>query len=288
MSSLRSSIKQLFLASRPISWVNTAYPFAAGYIVISGAIDWLWLVGTIFFLIPYNLLMYGINDIYDYESDIRNPRKDSIEGALLKKSMHKTVLWSAILLTMPFVAVLVLMGQTIASCLTLLFVVFMAFAYSAPPLRLKERPFFDSITSSVHFVGPLLYALVLVGGLSAAWPYVIAFFLWGVASHAFGAVQDISSDRIAGIGSIAVKLGARATVRFALLCYLAAAIVLLLQGGYAYIVSVCCLLYVLNVLPYLQLTDASSSRANNGWRRFLVLNYVVGAIVTICLLLANR
>ena len=39
-------------------------------------------------------------------------------------------------------------------------------AYSAPVLRFKERPVLDSFTSAMHFVGPLLYALVLVGASS--------------------------------------------------------------------------------------------------------------------------
>ena len=78
-------IKELLLTSRPISWVNTAYPFAAAYLLAGGGIDWKFVVGTLFFLIPYNLLMYGVNDVFDYESDLRNPRKGGVEGALLAK-----------------------------------------------------------------------------------------------------------------------------------------------------------------------------------------------------------
>ena len=77
------TIKTLFWASRPISWINTAYPFAVAYFLTTGSIDTTLVVGTLFFLIPYNLLMYGINDVFDYESDLRNPRKGGIEGALL-------------------------------------------------------------------------------------------------------------------------------------------------------------------------------------------------------------
>ncbi|MDF2575513.1 MAG: prenyltransferase, partial [Agromyces sp.] len=62
---------QVLLSSRPISWINTAFPFAAAYVLTTGAVDALLVVGTIFFLIPYNLLMYGVNDVFDYESDLR-------------------------------------------------------------------------------------------------------------------------------------------------------------------------------------------------------------------------
>ena len=75
-------LRSLVTASRPLSWVNTAYPFAAAYLLASDGVDARLVVGTLFFLIPYNLLMYGINDVFDYESDLRNPRKGGVEGAV--------------------------------------------------------------------------------------------------------------------------------------------------------------------------------------------------------------
>src|ERR1700712_248407 len=98
---MKNSIIKLFKVSRPVSWVNTAYPFAATYLVLGGGFTPLFFIGTLFFLIPYNLLMYGINDVFDYESDIRNPRKNSIEGAREQKAFHPVIVWSAILLNVP-------------------------------------------------------------------------------------------------------------------------------------------------------------------------------------------
>ncbi|MEY4079321.1 MAG: hypothetical protein RIS80_1090, partial [Actinomycetota bacterium] len=60
-------LNQLFWSSRPISWINTAFPFAAAYFLITGRVDLNLVLGTLFFLIPYNLLMYGVNDVFDYE-----------------------------------------------------------------------------------------------------------------------------------------------------------------------------------------------------------------------------
>ena len=77
-------VREVLAASRPFSWINTAYPFAAGYLLATGGrVDALFVVGTLFFLVPYNLLMYGINDVFDYASDLRNPRKGGIEGGLV-------------------------------------------------------------------------------------------------------------------------------------------------------------------------------------------------------------
>ena len=100
--------KKLLLISRPISWPNTAYPFAAGYLVTGGSFDPLFVIATLFFLIPYNLLMYGVNDVYDYESDMRNPRKGGIEGAVEQKAFHPTILKAAIFSTLPFIIYLII------------------------------------------------------------------------------------------------------------------------------------------------------------------------------------
>jgi 4-hydroxybenzoate polyprenyltransferase len=108
---LMEKIKRLIDTSRPISWVNTAYPFAAGYLMTGGTIDLRWIIGTIFFLIPYNLLMYGINDVFDYESDINNPRKGGVEGAILARQYHPMILRSSILLALPFVVSLFALGS---------------------------------------------------------------------------------------------------------------------------------------------------------------------------------
>lgn len=273
----------LFTTSRPISWVNTAYPFAAGYIVCGGAIDARLIIGTLFFLIPYNLLMYGVNDVFDYESDILNPRKGGVEGAITAKKYHPLIVWSSVLLSLPFVALLVAMTPP-ASWVVLAVLVFFVVAYSAKGLRFKEIPFLDSITSSIHFVGPLVYALSILGFPSAAWPAVVAFFLWGMASHAFGAVQDIIPDREADIGSIATVMGARITVWFSLICYSTAAVLVSSYGLLGLVVGLASLSYVWSIIDFTNITDKTSEKARAGWKRFLWLNYAMGTVVTICLI----
>ena len=154
-----SVVASVIGSSRPISWVNTAYPFAAAYLMSGGGITATFVVGTLYFLVPYNLLMYGINDVFDYESDLRNPRKGGVEGIVLDRRMHRTTLWSAVLSNVPFLVFLVvaaLAWPTLggpssvspAACLVTLAVsVFAVVAYSAPGLRFKERPVLDSATS---------------------------------------------------------------------------------------------------------------------------------------------
>jgi 4-hydroxybenzoate polyprenyltransferase len=282
----RGLARAVLVSSRPLSWVNTAYPFAAAYVLATRSLDWRLLVGTLFFLVPYNAAMYGTNDVFDYESDLRNPRKGGVEGAVLDPSLHRPTLWLAWGSCVPFVALLVIGGSPASWAVLALSLIAVA-AYSVPGLRFKERPVLDSLTSSVHFVSPAVYGLVLAGvrPSGAALAALGAFFAWGAASHAFGAVQDIAPDREAGIASIATLFGARATVRLAVVCYLAAGALLLLGAdGPGRWAGVLALPYVANALPYLHLGDAEADRTRTGWRRFLWLNYLTGFAVTLVLI----
>ena len=279
-------MKHVFWSSRPVSWINTAYPFAAAYFMVTRRLDLTFWIGTLFFLIPYNLLMYGVNDVFDYESDLRNPRKGGIEGALLPKEIHRTVIWSAILSCLPFVVYLFIVGN-IASDLWLALFLFTVVAYSAKHLRFKEKPLLDSLTSASHFVGPMIFGLAL-NSVDLSKPPITAiitsFTLWGMASHAFGAVQDVKADREGSISSIATYFGARATTRSALVMYLAAGFYLLSIGWPQNLVSLATVPYVLILLPHLNITDETCETANRGWRRFIWLNFFAGFVVTMVLI----
>ena len=279
------TLRTLLVSSRPLSWVNTAFQFAAAYLLTAGRIDLAWIIGTLYFLIPYNLAMYGINDVFDYESDLRNPRKGGVEGAVLDRTMHATTLRAAIATNVPFLAALVLLGGPL-SWLVVAVSVFAVIAYSAPKLRFKERPFLDSITSSTHFVSPAVYGLVLAQAefTPALWALLASFFLWGVASQAFGAVQDVVADRAGGIASIATVTGGRATVRFAIASYLVSGALLLFTPWPGPLASFLVLLYVVNIVPFASLEDDDAELAHRGWERFLWLNYVTGFFVTMLLI----
>src|SRR3954464_12775172 len=197
-----AAVRQLLGSSRPLSWVNTAYPFGAAYLLAGGRPDLGFWLGVLYFLVPYNLLMYGVNDVFDYQSDLLNPRKGGAEGIVLSDRWHRLTLWAAVLVNVPFLLALAALGSPVSTAV-LAIVVFAVVAYSAPGLRFKERPLLDSVTSSTHFVSPAVVGL-LVAGASLDPTSVTAlagFFVWGIGSHAFGAVQDIEADRGASIAS---------------------------------------------------------------------------------------
>ena len=280
----------VLMASRPISWINTAFPFAAGYLMVTREIDTLFVVGTVFFLIPYNLLMYGINDVFDYESDLANPRKGGIEGAVADRTraaqVHRAILLWSLLSVVPFSVWMMTLSDAAAAA-TLALVIGTAVAYSAPVLRFKERAFVDSATSATHFMGPLLYGLVAAHadlGSAWVWPILAAFFLWGMASHALGAVQDIQADRSGGIGSVATVIGARSTVRLSVALYVAAAVLLLALPWPGMLASVLPLPYAVSAARFWNIDDARAPDAHGAWKTFLWLNQPVGFVVTMLLI----
>ena len=143
----------------------------------------------------------------------------------------------------------------------------------------------DSVTSSLHFVMPAVFAMALVGaeltGLSLT--LLASFFFWGMASHAFGAVQDVVADREAGVGSIATAIGAKGTVRFAVVLYLVAGLVVLVTPWPLPLIAPVALLYVGALAPWWSVSDEDAWKANRSWKWFLGLNFVAGAVVVLVL-----
>ncbi|NWL33104.1 prenyltransferase [Paenarthrobacter nitroguajacolicus] len=285
-SNLKGFVPQALLASRPVSWINTAYPFAAAMLLTTHEIDWILIVGTFYFLVPYNLAMYGINDVFDYESDLKNPRKGGIEGALLQPHLHRPMLWLAAITNIPLLLVLAFAGGP-AAWVSLAVSAFAVVAYSVAGLRFKERPVLDSLTSSTHFVSPAVVGLALAGADVTPGLLILlgAFFLWGMAAHAFGAVQDIEPDRQAGIGSIATVIGARRTVRLAVGLWLVAGLAMLATPWPGPLAAIIAAPYILNCAPYWTVTDTTAARTNVAWRRFIWLNYGSGFLVTLIFIL---
>jgi 4-hydroxybenzoate polyprenyltransferase len=276
----------LWRASRPFSWINTALPFLAVAWSVRQGINLPVLLGVIYFAASYNLLLYGINDLYDYESDRRNPRKGgSVEGGLVAPE-KATPLWIAIGLTnVPLLIALPLLGgPTVAPAL--LVTVAVALAYSVPPVRTKVIPILDSVTSSLHFVLPAICGGLVAGSSLASLPWAIlaAFFLWGVASQALGAIQDVRYDREAGIGSVATAFGERPTAVLSCLAYCLAAAIVGLEGGYGLAAAVILLPYPL--LAFSVASNPGPLTARRAWKGFLGMNLLSGFLLTQILLRA--
>lgn len=275
-------MRELLAASRPFSWINTCLPFLATAIATGHRASWAVALGSLYFLVPFNLLMYGINDLYDYESDRRNPRKGGVEGAVLPPAARRRM-WIAVAITNAplLAAVAVLAGPVVgvALCLTAL----TALAYSMPPLRTKEVPGLDAATSSLHFTLPAVCGGLVAGAAPGElpWRFLAAFFLWGVASQALGAIQDAQYDRRAGVRSIATCLGPRRTAGLSTLAYAGAVAIVASAGGAALLAAAALVPYVLLAASCL---GGDGRQARRAWTSFLGMNLLSGFLITQVLL----
>lgn len=164
---------------------------------------------------PMNLIGYGLNDIYDTESDQRNRRRRAMWHSTAEhedQDMIWRVCWA--------MASLMVAGSLLtrnwcnvgATCGMLV----VAWAYSAPPMRLKERPPLDSLVNGLGY-----YLLPFTMGYSLGADhmeipykhYLLAFTVCGI--HAFTTISDFESDKYAAHQTFSVVFGRRAAAVFA-------------------------------------------------------------------------
>jgi lycopene cyclase domain-containing protein len=277
---------RLLLASRPISWINTALPFAGGALAAGAgeAVGAWFLPLMLWWGIAYNLYLYGINDLYDLATDRKNPRKGGAEGALLLDSDLPTMR-RLLLLAAGSAGVFLLTGAPTVPIACLLGIL-AATMYSAPwLLRARAVPFFDAVISATHFVIPAVAGLALGGEFRQDWTAPLgAFFFWNMGSHVVGALQDVEADQRSRIGTVGTRLGVRGGGWFAISLYAVAGLLLLLQGQpLQRLGALLPLASILSLLP-LVTGHPTHAAARAAWRRFMLLNLFLGAGATILII----
>ena len=97
-------LKRLIEISRPVLWVNTIGTTITGMWLAGFLWNWDIVPILIWVTFPMNILIYGINDIFDQETDNINARKGGYEGAHIFPNEVKPI-WVAVLVTnVPFLA----------------------------------------------------------------------------------------------------------------------------------------------------------------------------------------
>ncbi|MEX0597501.1 MAG: prenyltransferase [Candidatus Paceibacterota bacterium] len=214
------SITKLLRISRPRFWVYLLGPFLIGSILglepMRVVLQWQFWLGFIYFTIPANLLIYGVNDIFDYETDKLNPKKQSYEE-FVTPSEH-IWLWLWIILTnIPYIIALYLINPL--TLFGLFGFLFLGIQYSAYPIRAKAKPFLDSIFNILYvFPGVIGYTL-FADSLSLDWRLLLSAGLWTMAMHTYSAIPDIKADKESKTPTIATVLGSKSTLVYCFVCY---------------------------------------------------------------------
>lgn len=286
------NIKEVLKVSRPRFWAYEGATFAligaiAGAITHLGSnvsplaflSNWQFWLFTFYFFIPANILIYGINDIFDYDTDKLNPKKGTYE-ALVTPDKQKGLWYWIIATTVPF-----LFFVPLQTPLLLSFIAFLFFAtfYSAKPIRAKARPIIDSLFSAGHYVATGVFGYYLAansGGFSLThFPTlgVIAGVSWCVAMHAFSAVPDIQADTEAKLKTIAIIIGGKRTIILCAALYSIAGFIALSFVPIAAIIG----LAVLLTMMYRSYYSENEKTLFRLYTYFPLINAGIGALVSI-------
>lgn len=265
-------LSYLLVLSRPRFWFYLAGPVVVGVAVAASSVDDLFTPTTIglftYFLLPANVLLYGVNDIFDVEVDAENPKKTDKETRWQGDRVVTTAVVVCGLLGVGLMA-----GIPQAAWPWLVGFLVLAVEYSAPPFRFKTTPFLDSVSNGLYIL-PGIAAYAVVAGTQPPALAVGGGWLWTMGMHTFSAIPDIEPDREAGISTTATALGERRTYGYVALCWMAAALAFGLVDRR--------LGALLAVYPVFVMWVATSSVAvDRAYWWFPALNTTVGALITL-------
>ena len=204
-------IGRLFHISRPVLWINTVGPATVGMWLSGELWRWDFLPIVLWLTLPFNLLIYGVNDVFDQETDAKNPRKGTLEGARIRPEEARRIWRGALIMNLPLLVYFVFLLPSVATIWMLLYALLFV-GYSVPPARFKAHPYLDSL-SNAAYAFPLVF-VPLILGKGPVWSAALGLMAWSAAKHTFDAVQDVDEDRRAGITTTAVRLGPSGVVRW--------------------------------------------------------------------------
>jgi 4-hydroxybenzoate polyprenyltransferase and related prenyltransferases len=264
----------LFWLSRPRFWLYLAGPVAVGVVYaadsVAGFFQPLALLLFAWFLVPANLFLYGVNDIFDVDIDENNPKKG--EGGREVQYTGDGI----VVMTVYFAgAVGTLFGfaLTVEGIYALAAFYVLAVEYSAPPLRLKTTPVLDSLSNGLYVL-PGVVAYIAIAGESPPLLAVAGGWLWTMGMHTFSAVPDIEPDRAAGIDTTATVLGERWTLVYCGVVWLAAATLMGLLHPFLGV--------AFGIYPVLTALFALSTvSVDRAYWWFPIINTVAGAVLTV-------
>jgi len=177
---------------------------------LSGSEPWshpVFWVGLLFCVFPLNLLVYGWNDIADFEIDQYNPRKGNFWfGAVSSKQQIEKLPY--FICAVMLVSLAFLIPSSPSSILFWLsLMILINWLYNKRENGLRTRPPFELMAQVGYLmIVPFSMEINGVDGIhSAMWIYL---FLFAMQSHLMGEVMDIDSDRSTGRKTTATHIGA--------------------------------------------------------------------------------
>ena len=209
---------------KPITWFPPMWAFACGVVASGVAVTEQWPLVLLGVLLAGPLVCatsQAVNDWFDREVDaINEPQRPIPSGRMPGRwGLYIAVAWTALSL---LVALALGPWGFGAAAVGLL----LAWAYSAPPVRLKVNGWWGNAACGISYEGLawVTGAAVMAGGAMPGGRSLALAALYSLGAHGIMTLNDFKSvqgDRQMGIGSLPVRLGVDGAARTA--CWMMAA-----------------------------------------------------------------
>ena len=205
---------------KPITWFPPMWAFTCGVVASGMPITPQWGLLVLGVLLAGPLVCatsQAVNDWFDREVDaINEPQRPIPSGRIPGRwGLYIAIAWTALSLVVATQLGPWGFGAAVAGLL-------LAWAYSAPPIRLKRNGWWGNAACGVSYEGLawVTGAAVMAGGAMPASHSLALAVLYSAGAHGIMTLNDfksIAGDRQMGVGSLPVKLGADGAARTACL-----------------------------------------------------------------------
>lgn len=280
-------IATVIKTSRPRFWLYLAGPFLVGAIwsiPSSGNLksvqtlfqDPFFLISFFYFLIPANILLYGVNDLSDKHIDQKNQKKLGRENTNVGGEKERIIKkWFLISLAISLLFLLILVIRSnFKEAIWFSTFLFLSIFYSLKPIRFKSLPFLD-FASNFLYVIPGIISFGLFSGSTPPIQILLSSAFWAWSMHLFSAIPDIKSDGNQGVRTSAVMLGREISLLLCMIFWSISLFIVSVSGASLLMVAVG-FLYPFTPL-FLMLSDGAED-TKTYWK-FPYLNAIYGFII---------
>ena len=201
------TVAELF---KPITWFPPMWAFACGVVASGVSMDGKWLLAVVGVALAGPFVCatsQAVNDWYDRHVDaINEPMRPIPSGRMPGQwGFYIAVLWTCVSLALASALGPWGFAATIVALL-------LAWAYSAPPIRLKENGWWGNAACGLSYEGIawVTGAAVMAGGLMPDARSLVLALLYSVGAHGIMTLNDfkaVEGDRQMGVRSLPVQLG---------------------------------------------------------------------------------